>query len=285
MLFRLRMSIDEAIGAYARLAKDVFSVQKWFFKDGKFKASRLEEAIATVIQDALKIGKVESRSVRMLDEEATKWYDFISSSFITPSHSHHSFVCAMPAGDFSFPSLFRSWTPVANQTYNCTIVEAARATSAAPTFFKAIEFGEPMRQRYIDGGFGCNNPVRHVIEEAKSLFSSRPISCVISLGTGAADIIGLDRADAFQRLLPTNLIRVLKGMATACEKCSEETARDAAAHSFQYIRLNVDQGLQHVSLAECEKLNDVQLHTSQYLKKYDVGQKVDHLVQVLKGAS
>ena len=77
MLFRLRMSVDDAIKAYARLAKDVFSEQKWFFKDGKFKASRLEGAISTVIQEALEIGEVESRSVRMLDEEAAKWYDLL----------------------------------------------------------------------------------------------------------------------------------------------------------------------------------------------------------------
>ena len=191
----------------------------------------------------------------------------------------------MPSGNLGFPSLFRSWTPGANQTYDCTIVEAARATSAAPTFFKAIEFGEPIKQRYIDGGLGCNNPVRHVIEEAKSSFPNRPISCVLSLGTGAANIIGLNRADAFQRLLPLDLIRALKGMATDCEQRSEETAHDAATQSFQYIRLNVDQGLQDVSLAEWDKLSDVQLHTSQYLKKHDIGQKVDRLVQLLNGGS
>ena len=191
----------------------------------------------------------------------------------------------MPAGNFTFPSLFRSWTPAANKTYDCTIVEAARATSAAPTFFKAIEFGEPIKQRYLDGGLGCNNPVKYVIDEAKSLFPNRPISCVISLGTGAADIIGLKQADTFQRLLPMNLIGVLKGIAADCEKRSEETARDAATQSFLYFRLNVDQGLQHVSLAEWEKLNDVQLHTSQYLLKHDVGQKVDRLVRMLKGVS
>jgi len=74
-------------------------------------------------------------------------------------------------------------------------------------------------------------------------------------------------------------------MASDCEKLSEETARDAANQSFSYCRLNVDQGLQHVSLAEWEKLKDVQLHTLQYLQKHDVGQKVDRLVQVLRGAS
>ena len=36
------------------------------------------------------------------------------------------------------------------------IWEAARATSAAPTFFKALKKGE---KSYVDGGLGYNNPV------------------------------------------------------------------------------------------------------------------------------
>ena len=208
---------------------------------------------------------------------------FALSSTSSSLHLHSSFVCAMPAGSFSFPSLFRTWTPVANQTYNCTILEATRATSAAPTFFKGIEFGKPIKQRYLDGGLGFNNPVKLVIQEAESLFPNCPISAVVSLGTGAANVIGLDRPDAFQKLLPTNLIGALKGIATDCEKTSEQTARELSSSSVSYYRLNVDQGLQGVSLAEWEKLEDVQLHTLQYLQKYEVGQRVDQLVQMLKG--
>jgi len=284
MLFRLRMSADEAIRAYVTLAEHVFSSPKWGFqtRNGKFKATRLEDAIATVIQKALNMDEEESRSVRMLDEKAAKWYGLVHC--YTPLLLIHlSFVCAMPAGNFSFPTLFRSWIPGANPAYNCTIVDAARATSAAPAFFKAIEFGDPIKHVYVDGGLGCNNPVKYVIEESKSLFFNRPISCVISLGTGAADVIRLDQHDAFQWLLPTNMIRALKGIATDCEMRSEETARDAETHSFLYCRLNVDQGLQGVSLAEWEKLTDVQVHTLQYLMKHDVGQKVDQLVQTLEG--
>jgi len=190
----------------------------------------------------------------------------------------------MPVGDFR-PSLFRSWSPVADQTYNCTIVEAARATTVIPTFFKPIEFGGQIKQRYIDGGLNCSNPVASVIDEARLLFPSRSISCVISLGTGAANTIGLDRADAFQRQLPVNSIQVLKGIATDSELGSYRTARDAATQSFLYFRLNVDQGLQRVSLTEWESLPEVNLHTLNYLRKHDVQQKVDQLVQVLKGAS
>jgi len=50
-----------------------------------------------------------------------------------------------------------------------------------------------------------------------------------------------------------------------------------------YFRLNVDHGLQNVSLAEWDKLADVKTHTMQYLLKHDVSQKVDRLVEILNG--
>jgi len=72
MLFRLRLSIDDAITHYITLANHVFSEQKWPFQNGKFKASRLEHAIVTIIQETLEISPDEARSVRMLDDAGSK---------------------------------------------------------------------------------------------------------------------------------------------------------------------------------------------------------------------
>lgn len=48
MLGRLRMSVDDALRKYAELTKEVFSERK-LMGDGKFKASKLEDAIKKVI--------------------------------------------------------------------------------------------------------------------------------------------------------------------------------------------------------------------------------------------
>ena len=48
MLFRLQKSIDEAIDAYATLARNAFWEKKWCFQDGTFKASQLEDAIVSI---------------------------------------------------------------------------------------------------------------------------------------------------------------------------------------------------------------------------------------------
>ena len=172
--------------------------------------------------------------------------------------------------------------PVANPSYNCTIIQAVRATNALPNFFKDIEFGEPIKQRYTYGALHCNNPVKYVINEARSMYPNRPISCVLSLGKGAENVIGLD-PDASQRQLHTNLIGVLRGIADDCEKKSEETAKELSSRSILYCRLNVDQGLQGLSLAEGEKVEEVRLHTVQYLHKHEVNQHIAQIVKALKG--
>jgi len=185
----------------------------------------------------------------------------------------------------SFPALFRSWVPCSNQTYNCSIVQAARATTAAPTFFKAIEFGYPTAQQYLDGGLRCNNPVASVVDEARSLYPDRDISCVLSLGTGTTRVIGLEHPDAFQNMLPTNLIGVLRGIATDCDEQSEAMAKQLNQRDKpnSYFRLNVNEGLRNVSLAEWSRMNEVETHTVQYLRKNEVGRKVDHVVELLNG--
>ena len=80
MLFRLQMSIDQAISAYADLASYVFSEKKWPHQEGTFKASRLEEAIAKIIGEALRIEKREAIETRMINKEfpngAKGWVDY-----------------------------------------------------------------------------------------------------------------------------------------------------------------------------------------------------------------
>jgi len=52
MLGRLRMDVDTAIKHYGTLAKHVFSNPKRWQGEGKFKATRLEEAMKAMVRDA-----------------------------------------------------------------------------------------------------------------------------------------------------------------------------------------------------------------------------------------
>ena len=273
------MSIDDAIAAYIRLVEQVFSEKKTFLQEGIFKATRLEQAIITVIQAE----GVDPRQVLLRKEDGPKWCALTFCSYSCILIENPSFVCAMPSRNMSFPTLFRSWIPRANPSYNCTIIQAARATTAARIFFKAAKFGDPP-QRYLDGELRCNNPVKYVVQEAGSLYPGRQISCLLTLGTGAGQVIGLDESNALERVFPTKILKVLHAIARDCEQRSQEMASDLSSlsNSTLYIRLNVDEGLRGL-LDEWRRLGDVTTHTEQYLKKHEVGQRVDQLVQVLKG--
>ena len=51
MLGRLRMDVVTAIDSYNNLAEQVFSDPKRWPADGRFKATKLEEAIKSVVKD------------------------------------------------------------------------------------------------------------------------------------------------------------------------------------------------------------------------------------------
>jgi predicted acylesterase/phospholipase RssA len=188
----------------------------------------------------------------------------------------------MPALDMSFPRLFRTYEVPANPSYDCTIWEAARATSAAPTFFKRIRIGhENLEEEFIDGGMGCNNPVAQVLDEAESFGPTQPVACIVSIGTGHPDAIGLPKPDAFQRMLPTNLITALRNISTDCEKVAEQFEKRFKNAPKFYFRFNVAKGLEKVSLAEWMKQTEVVTHTKAYLQQQVVSAKIDDLVQAL----
>jgi hypothetical protein len=60
LLGRLRLCSDCAIDAYLRFAEYVFTTKKLCWKDGTFKASRLQEAIVEQVEFALGAGKANA---------------------------------------------------------------------------------------------------------------------------------------------------------------------------------------------------------------------------------
>jgi predicted acylesterase/phospholipase RssA len=169
--------------------------------------------------------------------------------------------------------------PVRFKTYksrgtplDCKIWEAARATSAAPTFFKRIEIGRG--QPYIDGGLGCNNPSRVVLHEARALFGARQVGCLVSIGTGQAKVIGIEKPRPFR---PTNFVDTLEAIATDCEDTHQAMLDLFDNLQNTYFRLNVDQGMQEINLSERENWSKVEAHTTQYMEKKEVREKLDLL--------
>jgi hypothetical protein len=267
MLGRLQMTTGEALRTYNSLAGAIFSRdnKKWLGQDGVFKATTLEKKVQEVV------------SRRGLGE-----------LMLDPSHQLRkgkAFVCAVPANSMAFPRRFRTYPVRALASPDCTIWEAARATTAAPTFFKRIAIGEEgqAKEEFIDGGLGCNNPAAQVLEEARNIFGNdRLVHCLISIGTGHPGTIGLAKPDAFQKVLPTKLIGVLKKIATDCENTANGlSARFKDLEKF-YFRFNVAHGAEGISLEEWDKMGELTEHTKAYMADVTVSKAMDEVVDMLR---
>jgi len=193
-----------------------------------------------------------------------------------------TFVCAIPRRNMALPSLFRTYQVRQNQSINCYIWEAARATCATPHLFKHITILDgPIEQDFIGGDIQYNNPIAEVAKEAAREYKDIKISCILSLGTGQAKTIGIPRASTSPGNLSQALFSVLEQIAQDCEAASEAFSQKCCNIPDLFFRLNVDQGLQNISLVDLTMYEEVSQHTKQYLQKVAVDQKVNAAVKAL----
>ncbi|KAI5813017.1 acyl transferase/acyl hydrolase/lysophospholipase [Pyronema omphalodes] len=268
MLGRLQMSVADAIAAYSDFSKYVFSERKHLFQEGYYKATKLEEAVKKVVK---LYGESWDGEEDMLDTRED-------------SQVCKAFVCAVSANNIGRPTLFRTYR-VPTSSPMCKIWQAARATTAAPTFFKSISIGAPGSEvRYVDAGLGCNNPTRVLLDEAGHLFRSREIDCIVSIGTGHQGCISLSEpTTVLQKIWPLMIIEVLKRLATDATRVAEEVGQSFADRPNRYFRFNVHQGMQAITLEEWQKLSEVRAHTEQYLREVSISRDIDTLVDVIIG--
>jgi len=158
MLGRLRMPVEKCITAYQTFSRKIFSpvhskvnivgraIQK-FEADGKYESEPLER----FVRDMCRQYRLdESALLKDTSEDATK-----------------VFVCAVQSinTDAVVIRSYRSGSEEYDELYDiCKIWEAARATSAASTFFEPIRIGN---QRYVDGALRYNNPIEKADVESR----------------------------------------------------------------------------------------------------------------------
>ncbi|KAJ7857864.1 FabD/lysophospholipase-like protein, partial [Mycena leptocephala] len=264
MLGRLRMSVKDVVKAYGELSKEVFSDVKSQGSDGRFKASKLEKAIK---------GIVGTHSASQDPEEGME---------DTRENPCKTFVCAMNAANMSLPVLFRTYNTTNSPAMDCTIWQAGRATSAAPTFFKQIRIGPPgIEEAFVDGGMGQNNPIAALLLEAQVMFPDHQIACIISLGTGQPHTIKIPKPSLLKRVFPLDVIEAIKGIATDCEKEHQRFAHHFDPVSHVYFRFNVERGMQDIQLNQWERLGDVAANTRQYLLSHPIQNQLADAVKSL----
>ncbi len=136
------------------------------------------------------------------------------------------------------PFFFKSWVAKSDAASDFDMVDVARATSAAPTFFPPVQVTSAGHAfAFIDGGVFANNPTMCAVADAWKLWPGDDL-LVVSLGTGNTDrTIAYDRAKGWglaQWAHP--LIEILIDGVT---DTVDYEAREAVAEG-QYYRFQTD---------------------------------------------
>lgn len=276
MLGRLRMTVDECIRAYKKVAQQAFTPKRTSIlpapPTGAFSAKALETVIKQIIREfCVESQCVAQRSrgystdescphseIAFRDGSCQKTYDPMPANGKQGGTLLicHSVVLAITKDNVDAPpTLFKTYDTSASLN-SCTIWQVARATSAATTFFKSIKVGRDEIE-FVDAGFAYNNPCKILIEEARRELPYRGQMRILSIGTGLGDVVAIGNT----RL---SIINALKKMATSSKKVAAELDRQYGDDG-QYYRFNVDQGLHDVTLSEWDKASRISAHTRNYI--------------------
>jgi predicted acylesterase/phospholipase RssA len=176
------------------------------------------------------------------------------------------------------------------EAFPAKVWQAARATTAAPTFFLPIVINDI---EYSDGGTGFNNPIEVAIHEADNIWPDRPIGCLVSIGTGLEDAIqlGKDVKSFAHNLLSLSSARTAFSVDVA-QWCIElltsnhsthlqlkQRARKLGIHDT-YFRFDVPQGMSKIGLEDWEKVQDMIALTERYMT-YDKSAEKDSVARRL----
>ena len=144
------------------------------------------------------------------------------------------------------------------------IWEAARATSAATTFFDPITIND---ETFVDGATGVNNPVSYLWTEAGDVWaggnglSEADVQCLVSIGTGIPSLTPFG----------PGLIQVgkaLQAIATDTEETADNFRKQHTKlfEAGKAFRFNVIQGLDEVGLEEASKWKEIKAATRLYIQ-------------------
>lgn len=148
------------------------------------------------------------------------------------------------------------------------IWEAARATSAATTFFEPITISD---ETFVDGATGANNPIQHMWSEAADVWGLQDnqlennIKCLVSIGTGIPSL------EAFGPGL-LDVAKALKSISLETETTAGifRKLHTQLFQSDKAFRFNVVRGLENIGLEEASQLGAIKAATRNYVQMEEV---------------
>ncbi|KAL2072095.1 hypothetical protein VTL71DRAFT_11438 [Oculimacula yallundae] len=254
MLGRLKMSVAECIEAYATLSDTIFQKKKHRMASfrrvqGRFDSEELQRAITEII-----VKRGQEPDARMTDSSQA---------------ACKVFVCAQSTTTADTVRL-RSYSSPRSRSLDIKIWEAARATSAATTFFEPLKISTG--EIFTDGaGSGVNNPIYELWNEAQDLWKftdsslESSVKCLVSIGTGVPSLTSFDDSII-------GIAKMLTKIATETEMTAERFARDKVTlgNSGRYYRFNVDRGLENIGLESTKEKGAISAATGRYIESQAV---------------
>ncbi|KIX92305.1 uncharacterized protein Z520_12051 [Fonsecaea multimorphosa CBS 102226] len=251
MMAKLDMSLDECIEQYKKLSRDIFAKQRPILKRvfgsdlSKYSGKRLETAVEDLLKSSNQPVDLEMRS-------ATQ-----------QNNMRGTVLChEMPLRNDVFFCTDECQGPYRHHMlrHDLKVRHAARATSAAPSYFEEMIIEE---RAFVDGGYGkTNNPSweSRIHYEANHEVATTRQLVMINIGTGTlpqnADIPRLQKHPWWTRLLPKSLVTMshlladLVKMATNSEDVAsqlEYLSEDNPERLF-YKRFSADTGIHDIKL-------------------------------------
>ncbi|KAH7408090.1 acyl transferase/acyl hydrolase/lysophospholipase [Phaeosphaeria sp. MPI-PUGE-AT-0046c] len=265
MLGRLRMSVNECIDAYEKMAHDVFTKPRNpVISKGRLRGRFDHEALERHVKQLL-----ESRAISA---------DALLDDRLNPN-SCKTFVCATFAGSdeniilSSYNNRQRNHQRDQDLLKTTKIWEAARATSAVGRFFGPITIGD---ETFFDKASGESNPIETMLVEAQDMYrrdKSLPdqhIKCIVSIGTGLyfkSDLGHIDRS--------------LKKIAIDAELYAQNFRHKNSKlfDSRRAFRFNVHSGLENIDLEEVAKWGEIKAATRLYMQEEQVHEQIKDFVK------
>ncbi|KAL9602366.1 MAG: hypothetical protein Q9219_001932 [cf. Caloplaca sp. 3 TL-2023] len=278
MLGRLRMTVDECLNAYTRLSAKVFEKPHSRLKRSLNKyssATRQDtlEQLFTTLRPAQpsaneQNGKFRSDAVRCRTIVCSNRWDLsekISYPYVFRSYQHVTHRTSEP---FLYPR-----NPDDSPEFE--IWQVARATSAAPSYFKSTRLFE---YRYYDAAVNINNPSLEVYKEVSLLNKPHEsIELLLSIGTGNAKGNTTKAKHSLQKEL-NNISDLVH------QKICQARKEDG----FAYYRWDVQGGLQDVRLDEWKPIESgettrarIERATNRYLESPEIDKQVRECAEIL----
>jgi hypothetical protein len=200
------------------------------------------------------------------------------------------------------PYLFRTYehTPTPSPVKNALelnpgladqlpIWQVARATTAAPTYFKPLTIG---KEKFLDGGWGmANNPTWHAYQEVCQMEGkkSEAIELTVSIGTGKADKVRpVARSGTGVLAEFTAIVKYSAAAATDSERIHLIMQGHPTTTEDNYQRFSVDGGLGDVDLGEWTvrggknmTLEKIASQTRAYLDQEDTRRRLQRVATIL----